>query len=291
MMLLSRPASSQSLHGSYPSGPPPVPSFLPPVGTIPGDVSMYHMPLPQGSSGGPMMAITPPTPAAPKSKGKQPEQSDGATVSQPSGETPADSPDTPPKNTGSSPGSTGSLSKSAQAELEKLFHKIGELIAEASENTQLPADRITKFLGKRLGLTVRGSTSWNDYQTYFSANMNKELQGIGAEEEYANATAAQKPAIIARAHAAFKTKHQENDEWQTILQVWDTLKTVKKGCAGQTIGTRGNLFDAMNRKVAAFVSVFVLNEDPILTTDRIAGQSSAPKWLGIHLRCMRLTKK
>lgn len=209
------------------------------------------------------MAITPPTPAARKDKGKQPERQDIVMASRPGSDVAANPPDSPKANTGSSPVLTGSLSKSTLAELEKLFEKIAELIADTLEITELPAEHISKFLGKRLGLSVRGSTSWNGYQTYFTAHMQEELKGIGAEEEYNSASSAQKPVIIARAHAAFKARHNSADEWLTILKAWDDLKTVEKGCGGQTIGTRENKFDAMNRKIIAFVSALIFNEDSV----------------------------
>lgn len=203
-----------------------------------------------------MMAIIPPTPADPKGKGKQQEADtpipihshpiiDG-TVGDTVGDT---GPKTPCSDT-----STGAISKSNKDHLDELWPKIEQDIANAAEFTGLPADRIARLLGKRLGLNVRGSTLWNSYQSYFAGNVTPELQRIGAQAEYDNATSAEKPAIVSRAQAAFKAYHEKDEEWMDILQTWDTIQTVKKGCKGQSYTTREARFDAMNHKLHSFVS-------------------------------------
>lgn len=260
MAALSRPASA---HGSNRSGPSPVPCFqghLPPISAIthgiPGDVSGSRLPFPQGSSaGGPVMTVIPPTPADLKGKGKQRETDVPPIHSNPDIDgTVSDSGSKP-----SSP-STGAISKSNLAHLDELWPKIEQSIANASETTGLPADRITKLLGRRLGLNVRGSTLWNSYQSFFADHIAQELERIGAQAEYDNATSAQKPAIVSRAQAAFKADHEKDAQWVDILQTWDTYQTVKKGCKGQSYTTREAKFDAMNNKVISYVSYFSIHQ-------------------------------
>lgn len=260
MAASSRPASA---HGSHRSGPSPVPCFqghLPPISAIthavPGDVNGSRLPFPQGSSaGGPVMTVIPPTPADLKGKGKQRETDVPPIHSNPDIDgTVSDSGSKP-----SSP-STGAISKSNLAHLDELWPKIEQAIANASETTGLPADRIAKLLGRRLGLNVRGSTLWNSYQSFFADHIAQELERIGAQAEYDNATSAQKPAIVSRAQAAFKADHEKDAQWVDILQTWDTYQTVKKGCKGQSYTTREAKFDAMNTKVISYVSYFSIHQ-------------------------------
>lgn len=262
MATLSRPASAHSIQGSHQSGPSPATNFeahLRPVSAITqgiaGDVSMHHMPLPQGSAGGPMMALIPPTPVDRKGKGKQQETDvpmhipSSPDINNAISDTGSNFPDS-----SSSPSSTGALSKSNITYLDGLWPRIEQQIADASETTGLPSERISKLLGKRLGLNVRGSTLWNSYQSFFTDHMVQELERINANAEYASATSAQKPAIVSRAQAAFKAEYEKDEEWVDILTTWDALQVVSKGCKGQSYNTRESKFDAMNHRVNSYVS-------------------------------------
>lgn len=172
--ILSRPASA----------PSPVPNLqtnLPPISAITQGTQDYQMLLPH--SGGPVMAITPLTPADSKFKGKrkqreisvqpcktgiQPRKTNiqphkaNVPISHPgplSGVSNSPSSD-------NSPSSTSAISKTNLDHLGVLWPKVQHLIVEALKTTDMPPERITKLLGKCLGINVRGSISGFLCQSY-----------------------------------------------------------------------------------------------------------------------------
>lgn len=236
------------------------------------------------------MAVIPPTPADTKGKGKErarePEESGSSThlhippysIGHPSipsypvqaHATPAPhvssdadahisenrpkSSGSPTESSGSSSPAAGNLSKKVLAILDHLFQQTEALVMEAADTTGFSADRVTKLLGKRLGIKMRGSgTTWNGYQNFFKAHMQQELQRIGAEEEYASASSAQKRGIVSRAHDAFKASFDGENEWVDVLKVWEELNVVSTGCIEQTYGSRESKFASVNREIEAIV--------------------------------------
>lgn len=162
----------------------------------------------------------------------------------------------PTSSTGGSSPSSGSLSKSAITALELFYEQVEKFLIEAAYGAGLSPERVTKLLGKRLGIKSRGSaTTWNEYQNFFAAHMQQELRRINAEEEYACATSAQKPGIVSRAQDAFKASFRGESDWVEVLKVWEELNTVSNGCKEQTYSTRESAFSSTNREIKNIVGI------------------------------------
>lgn len=272
---------------------PPPPEMIGPPGMVSG-IGMSHNQRPKEPSSG-LAATVIPTPSGEKKwKGKEPmrEPEEPAPSYQESYPTPSDPPSapsypissnpptvsshpgikthinntssdtsgSPTSSTGGSSPSAGSLSKSAIATLDHFYEHVEKLVIEAADGAGLSPDRVTKLMGKRLGIKVRGSvTTWNEYQNFFAAHMQQELQRINAEEEYAGATSAQKRGIVSRVQDAFKASFKGKSDWVEVLKVWEELNIVSTGCKEQTYNTRESAFASTNREIQAIVRILILH--------------------------------